>query len=171
MLTEIQGRLVVIFLKKLCHDYLPQYFSKFPEQLIVWTRQSHEIQISNRQNLLVIFLLNLQIEQILKDDAISTMMLHQKFENVGRVKHWKIECPITKFTMSEFDSKTNCNFLDVFPTNFSLECMKSIYRYSYDIHCKADWTWKRVISLSLSSCNKIGMQDNNKLLKGGQMCD
>ena len=42
--------------------------------------------------------------------------------------------------MSEFDSKSDGNFLDVFPTNFSLEYMKSIYRYSYDIHFKADWT-------------------------------
>ena len=36
--------------------------------------------------------------------------------------------------MSEFDSKSDSNFLDVFPTNFSLEYVKSIYRYSFDIH-------------------------------------
>ena len=42
--------------------------------------------------------------------------------------------------MSEFDSKSDGNFLDVFPKNFSLEYMKSIYRYSYDIHFIADWT-------------------------------
>ena len=42
--------------------------------------------------------------------------------------------------MSEFDSKSDKHFLDVFPTNLSLEYMKSIYRYSYDIHFKADWT-------------------------------
>ena len=40
--------------------------------------------------------------------------------------------------MSEFNSKSDSNFLDVFPTNFSLEYMKSIYQYSYDIHYKAD---------------------------------
>ena len=40
--------------------------------------------------------------------------------------------------MSEFDSKSDGNFLDVFPTNFSLEYMKSIYPYSHDIHFKAD---------------------------------
>ena len=37
-------------------------------------------------------------------------------------------------TMLEFDSKSDRNFLDVFPTNFSLEYMKSINQYSYDIH-------------------------------------
>ena len=42
--------------------------------------------------------------------------------------------------LSEFDTKSDDTFLDVFPTNFSLEYMKSIYRYSYDIHFKADWT-------------------------------
>ena len=42
--------------------------------------------------------------------------------------------------MSEFISKSDDNFLDAFPTNFSLEYMKSIYRYSYAIHFKADWT-------------------------------
>ena len=42
--------------------------------------------------------------------------------------------------MSESNSKSNGNFLDVFPTNFSLEYMESIYRYSCDIHFKADWT-------------------------------
>ena len=42
--------------------------------------------------------------------------------------------------MSEFDSKSGDNFLEVFPTNFSLEYMKSIYRYSCDIHFKDDWT-------------------------------
>ena len=36
--------------------------------------------------------------------------------------------------MLEFDSKSDGNFLDVFPTNFSLEYMKSINQYSYDIH-------------------------------------
>ena len=87
--------------------------------------------------MLVIFLLNLQIEQILKDDAISTMMLHHKFENIGRVKHWKVEYPITKYTTSEMT--IDGNFLEVFPTNFILECTKSIYGYSYDIHFKADW--------------------------------
>ena len=40
--------------------------------------------------------------------------------------------------MSEFHSKSDCNFLDVFPTDFSLEYMKSVYRYLYDIHFKAD---------------------------------
>ena len=39
--------------------------------------------------------------------------------------------------MSEFHSKSNGNFLDVFPKNFSLEYMKSIYQYSYDIYFKA----------------------------------
>ena len=42
--------------------------------------------------------------------------------------------------MSKFDSKSDGNFLDVLPTNFSLEYMKSIYQCSYDIHFKADWT-------------------------------
>ena len=36
--------------------------------------------------------------------------------------------------MSEFDSKSDGNFLDMFPTNISLEYIKSIYQYSYDIH-------------------------------------
>ena len=42
--------------------------------------------------------------------------------------------------ISEFDSKFDGNFLDVFPTNFALEYMKSIYWYSYDIHFKDDCT-------------------------------
>ena len=42
--------------------------------------------------------------------------------------------------MSEFDGKSDGNFLDVFPTNFNLEYMKSTNRYSYNIHFKADWT-------------------------------
>ena len=42
--------------------------------------------------------------------------------------------------MSEFHSKSDGNFLDVFLANFSLKYMKLIYRYSYDIHFKADWT-------------------------------
>ena len=54
-----------------------------------------------------------------------------------REKSWWQKIAIA---MSEFNSKSEDNFLDMFPTNFNLEYMKSIYPYSYDIHFKADWT-------------------------------
>ena len=53
-----------------------------------------------------------------------------------REKSWRQK---TAVPILEFDSKSDDNFLDVFPTNFSLEYMKSIYLYSCDIHFKADW--------------------------------
>ena len=54
-----------------------------------------------------------------------------------REKSWRQKIAIA---MSKFNNKSKDNFLDMFPSNFSLEYMKSIYRYSYDIHFKADWT-------------------------------
>ena len=56
-----------------------------------------------------------------------------------KIREKKLEAKNCR-VMSEFGSKSDGNFLDVFPTNFSPEYMKSIYWYSYDIHFKADWT-------------------------------
>ena len=79
--------------------------------------------------------MDVKMDMSVPEENSSLKMLGQPLKI--REKSWRQK---TAVTMSELDSKSNSNFSEVFPTNFSLEYMKSIYRYSYDIHFKADWT-------------------------------